>query len=114
MESSEKQRAFLVRQGDNVAVALQDLVPGPVSITGDTRPFFLRGTQNVPQGHKISVVSIPCGQPVVKYHVTIGRATVPIEEGSWVHLHNMESLYDERSNKDIDSATGLPKDIPYA
>ncbi len=108
------QRAFLVYKGDNVAVALQDLAPGPVSITGDTLPFVLQGTQNVPKGHKIAVAPIPRGQLVVKYHVAIGRATTSIKTGSWVHLHNMESLYDERSNKDIDSKTGLPKDITYA
>ena len=44
--------------------------------------------------------------------VTIGQATRDIASGAWVHLHNMRSLYDERSGH-LDVRTGAPKDTIY-
>jgi len=37
----------------------------------------------------------------------IGEATKPIRVGDWVHLHNMKSRFDERSNT-LDASTGAP------
>lgn len=56
---------------DNVAVALTD-------------------QGSVPRGHKVAVVDIPAGAPVVKYGHVIGRARTDIEAGEHVHTHNLE------------------------
>lgn len=49
---------------------------------------------------------------IVKYGVVIGRATADIPAGSWVHLHVMRSVYDQRSSH-LDVRTGAPKDTKY-
>ena len=42
----------------------------------------------VPFGHKVAIRPLHEGAPVVKYGVTIGNATQPIEAGEHVHVHN--------------------------
>jgi (2R)-sulfolactate sulfo-lyase subunit alpha len=44
----------------------------------------------VPLGHKLAIVDIPEGGPVVKYGVPIGRATRAIRAGEHVHTHNLK------------------------
>ena len=44
--------------------------------------------------------------------MVIGRATTDIPAGSWVHLHVMCSVYDQRSSH-LDVRTGAPKDTKY-
>ena len=93
----EKQNAFQINREDNVATALTPLVPGPVEL---------------PMGHKIALRDIRNGEDIVKYGVVIGRATADIPAGSWVHLHVMRSVYDQRSSH-LDVRTGAPKDTKY-
>ena len=50
--------------------------------------------------------------PVELRGVVIGRATADIPAGSWVHLHVMRSVYDQRSSH-LDVRTGAPKDTKY-
>lgn len=107
------QKAFLVKKGDNVAVALSPLATGKVLVFGDGITKEITVLDPVPKGHKIAVEPIAKDSPIVKYHVMIGRATTAIKEGSWVHLHNMRSNFDERSSTKMDVKTGKPKDIAY-
>jgi hypothetical protein len=44
---------------------------------------------DIPYGHKIALEEIPEGHPVVKYGETIGFASSHVQEGGWVHTHNM-------------------------
>ena len=39
----------------------------------------------VPQGHKVAMVAVPKGAPVVRYGIPIGYALRDIAAGSWVH-----------------------------
>jgi len=71
---------------DNVGIAMQDLAPGDVVDAGG-RALHVRTA--VPMGHKIAVVDIPAGSSVRKLGHTIGEATVPIEAGAHVHVHNL-------------------------
>ena len=66
---------------DNVAIVANDggLPAGTVFASGLT----LR--DQVPQGHKVSLVDLPEGAPVLRYNVTIGTALKAIPAGSWVH-----------------------------
>ena len=41
--------------------------------------------ERVPQGHKVALVEIAAGAPVVRYGVTIGTAEGAIGAGRWVH-----------------------------
>ena len=90
----EKQNAFQINREDNVATALTPLVPGPVELRGDACAPEVEAATEVPMG------------------VVIGRATADIPAGSWVHLHVMRSVYDQRSSH-LDVRTGAPKDTKY-
>jgi len=63
-------------------------------------------------GHKIALLPIAKGATAVKYGVSIGGATKDISPGQWVHLHNLGSSYDERSQT-LDLHTGATTDTVY-
>ena len=107
-----EQTAYRIHPDDNVATALTPLSPGPVRLTGDAGQAAVTAAEPIPNGHKIALRGIRTGQTIIKYGVPIGCATADIAEGTWVHLHNMRSLYDERSSH-LDTVTGAPKDTRY-
>lgn len=106
------QKAFQIERMDNVATALMALKPGTVTLLGDGDVPEIEIGEPVMDGHKIALCDIENGQDIIKYGVVIGRATRRIEKGTWVHLHCMRSVYDERSSH-LDVITGAPKDIKY-
>ncbi len=73
---------------DNVATALRALTPGePVVVAGAT----VAVREPIPAGHKVALVGIAAGAPVVKYGSSIGLALAPIAAGAHVHTHNVAS-----------------------
>src|SRR5690606_15690863 len=68
---------------DNVIVAVDALEPG-TSLDG------VAVAQRVPRGHKMAVVPVAEGEPIVKFGQIIGFASKPIAPGEWVHEHNVE------------------------
>jgi altronate hydrolase len=70
---------------DTVAVAVKILAKG-TRIDGNivTRAAILFG-------HKVALVPIKKGAPVIKYGESIGKATKNIRPGDWVHSHNLGS-----------------------
>lgn len=109
---SLEQTAFVIDRRDNVATALSALAPGSVRLTGEPIQPEITITQEIPDGHKLALREIAPYEDIIKYGVVIGRATAPIPAGSWVHLHCMRSLVDERSSH-LDAVTGAPNDISY-
>ena len=103
--------AFQIERQDNVATALEPLPQGVVQIRG-AQDTTLAVTMEIPVGHKVALRDILPGEDIVKYGVPIGRATKKIPAGSWVHLHCMQSIYDQRSSH-LDVVTGAPNDIKY-
>lgn len=106
------QTAFQIEQEDHVATALQALKPGAVTLLGNAVQTTVTALAEIPDGHKIALRDIACGERILKYKVVIGRATQPIAKGEWVHLHNLQSVYDERSSH-LDAVTGAPLDTEY-
>lgn len=104
--------AFQIHQSDNVATALEKIEKGKVLLRGDAKEPFLEAIEEIPDGHKIAVRDIREGESILKYGVVIGKAVKNIKKGSWVHLHNIRSVYDERSSH-LDLVTGAPKDVRY-
>lgn len=102
---------FQVAACDNVATALVDLQPGKARIVGEAKREAVVA-EKIPKGHKMAIAEIREGEAVVKYGIAIGRATKEIRIGQWVHLHNMESIYDHRGAA-LDALTGIPKDMSY-
>lgn len=96
-----------------MATALTELsAEVETEILGEAVLKTITPRENIPNGHKISLCDIAAGEKIRKYGVVIGQATTDILKGSWVHLHVMKSLYDERSGH-LDSVTGAPKDTRY-
>ena len=79
-----------VHPQDNVVVALGDLSVGDELVSKEGA-LHLRARQPIPFGHKVAVVAIPKGQPVIKYGARIGVATRDIAPGEHVHTHNLVS-----------------------
>ncbi len=108
-------KVFQIEAADNVATALEEIKDGETAtILGDHREGMteIKALEDIPVGHKIALKDIADREEIRKYDVVIGGATKPIPMGSWVHLHVMKSLYDERSSH-LDVLTGAPKDTVY-
>jgi hypothetical protein len=81
---AERPRALRLDPADNVAVAVTALEPGEVVLDVEVRDA-------IRFGHKLALRAIPAGEPVLKYHEVIGRASAPIAAGEHVHVHNVVS-----------------------
>ena len=82
-------RAVLViSERDNVATALQALQTGQ---SVDAGRQSITVIEPIASGHKVALRRIAIGEPVIKYGSPIGTATVDIEPGAHVHIHNVAS-----------------------
>src|SRR5947199_2190091 len=86
MQSPPTEKTLVLREGDDVAVALCDLRAGDV-LAGEDFEFRLQG--DVPAGHKVALRAMAEGDPVRKYGQVIGFATRAITPGEHVHSHNL-------------------------
>ncbi|MEK9803066.1 MAG: UxaA family hydrolase, partial [Curvibacter sp.] len=67
---------------DNVAiVANEGGLPAGTSLP----EYALTLRDKVPQAHKVALLDIAAGAPVLRYGVPIGYAKTTIAAGSWVH-----------------------------
>ena len=71
-----------INEADNVAVALHPITAGTVFEGVEIK-------EDIPQGHKAALRTIRKDETVMKYGLPIGHATADIEQGHWVHTHNM-------------------------
>jgi altronate hydrolase len=81
-------QAVFLHPNDNVAVASRGLAEGAEVAAG---PHTVTLSEPVKLGHKLALVAIGRGGPVVKYGQIIGFATRDIEPGQWVHVHNLSA-----------------------
>jgi len=87
-------KAIAMDPRDNVATALSAVEPGEeVEILSTSREIvkIVKANDTLPLGHKVALCSIPEGSDVIKYGAKIGRASKPISEGDYVHIHNVRS-----------------------
>jgi hypothetical protein len=91
--------AIVISDRDNVATALEVLEPGRRLELGDRDVTVV---ERVVSGHKIALVDIPAGAPVIKYGSPIGHATADIARGTHVHTHNVAS---DRGRGDLAGAS---------
>ena len=84
-----------IHPADNVAVALSPVAAGTV-FEGVT------AREDIPQGHKMALCTIPAGENVVKYGFAIGHATEEIAPGAWVHVHNTKTNLSEEGDYTYD------------
>ena len=88
--------ALIISARDNVATALETLEAGRRVTLGEIE---LTVSERIPHGHKVALVAIAAGQPVIKYGSPIGLASVDIGAGAHVHVHNVAS---SRGRGDLD------------
>ena len=85
----------------NVLVAAGTLRAAP-PLPSDGELVLVR--EDIELGHKVAAEAIEVGAPVVRAGMAIGVATTPIQEGDWVHTHNLVSTYirtfDHRGGED--------------
>jgi galactarate dehydratase len=79
-------RCIKMHARDNVAIVANEggLPAGTVFADG------LKLVDKVPHGHKVALVDLAAGDPVLRYNVVIGRALKPIRAGSWIHERLLE------------------------
>ncbi|MCL4698214.1 MAG: galactarate dehydratase, partial [Burkholderiaceae bacterium] len=79
--ASVKPVTIRMHERDNVAIVANDGgLPAGAALPGGP---VLR--EHVPQGHKVALVDIAAGAPVLRYGVAIGHALAGIAAGRWVH-----------------------------
>ncbi len=81
-------RVIVLHPKDNVATAITDLQIGDEVQVGSAA---LKLVESIPFGHKVALIGIAAGTPVLKYGESIGLATANIGAGSCVHIQNVES-----------------------
>jgi altronate dehydratase small subunit len=85
--------ALVVDIRDHVATALRDMAEGDtVSIRLGEELIAVKLLQGIAFGHKIAIAHMKQGTEVRKYGEVIGRATMDIQVGMHVHVHNMEGI----------------------
>lgn len=93
--------AMIIEPVDNVAVAIEPIPAGATvtySVNGTTAS--LTAVEDITIYHKLAIRDIAAGEPVVKYGEHIGAATAPIPAGAHVHVHNVESIKEDRRSKE--------------
>ena len=78
-------RVVKIAEQDNVAVVVAP-TPGGEPIEGTD----LHALCDIPQGHKVALVDIRKGDPVIRYGVVLGYALEDIPAGGWINEHNIE------------------------
>ena len=104
--------AIILHATDNVAVARVPLSPGQkLRINGEEIVVL----DPIPAGHKVSLREIGSGESVRRYGQVIGRAKERIEQGRYIHTHNLAFEEGTREYHFPEGDLGfpaLPKDIP--
>ncbi len=79
-------KSLMIDPADSVAMVLEDSREGD-RIQTPRGEVTLR--EDVEFAHKVAVVPLHKGDPVIKYHEEIGYALTDIPVGTWIHRHNM-------------------------
>jgi hypothetical protein len=90
MSAHTDSRVLILAPGDNVAMAKSDLAPG---VRLEVMGHHVTVKAKVLIGHKFAFVPVKKGERLVKYGAPIGVATMDIEPGDYVHIHNVTSDY---------------------
>ena len=100
-------RHIRMHAADNVAIVANEggLPAGTVMADGLTL------VDKVPQGHKVALVDLAQGAPVLRYNTVIGHALKAIPAGSWVH-ERLLAMPGARSLDDLPLATAPAPELP--
>lgn len=102
---------IVMMETDNVAIVANDggLPPGTTLVDAHAKGLVL--LDKVPQGHKVALVDLPTGAPVLRYGIPIGFANKTIPAGSWVH-ERLLTMPEARGLENLPLATIQPIATP--
>jgi len=84
-----------ISEKDNVATCVADISKGEiVTVKFDGAETQYTALSDIPFGHKIALQDIDKDGEVIKYGVSIGKASEAIPKGQWVHCHNCIDTYE--------------------
>ena len=87
------QKAIMVNEKDNVAVALREIKTGEkVMLKVGSKDMKVEVKSDIRFLHKLALKDIKRGEKVIKYGHNIGEAKSDILAGEHVHIHNLRSL----------------------
>lgn len=93
VDISSNYNAIIIHKSDNIATALKNINKGERAIfIKDGIEETIITEDNIPYGHKLSLLDIAKNSNIVKYGEVIGGALENISKGMHVHVHNIESL----------------------
>jgi len=87
-------RALIINGDDNVANLIGSGEKGQsveCTIEGQSAKETISLVDDIPANHKFARTDIQAGQPIIKYGLSIGKASCNIARGQYVHVHNIES-----------------------
>jgi galactarate dehydratase len=96
-----------MHERDNVAIVAND---GGLP-AGSVLPSGLVLRERVPQAHKVALLDIAAGAPVLRYGIPIGHALQAIAAGSWVH-EKLLKMPPARGLEGLPIATVKPAPLP--
>lgn len=97
-------RALIIHPDDNVANLIGPGRKGEsvqCTVEGQTATLTISLLDEIPSNHKFARVNIKVGDPIIKYGLSMGRASRDIRAGQYVHVHNIES---NRGRGDLQSS----------
>lgn len=86
--------ALKVSDQDNVATIFANDVKAGTVVSVQDKKGQIQSVElknDIPYGHKLAVLPISNGTPILKYGEEIGVATKDIAQGEHVHVHNLDS-----------------------
>ena len=87
-------QALVIDPKDNVANLIGPGQKGSevnCRVENENEPMRMTLADEIPANHKFALTEIRSGQPIVKYGLVIGKASIDIAPGAHVHVHNIES-----------------------
>ncbi len=84
-----KPNAILIHPDDNVAIALADIARGETVFVDEKKQF--QAISDIAYSHKALMTDIVSGQDIIKYGEVIGQANAALNQGEWIHTHNMQT-----------------------
>ena len=105
MSLKQKPIFIKVHEKDNVAITVASVEKGSSIMEN------VIAKQDIPQGHKVALDTIPIGGKIIRYGVILGYALVLIEKGDWIN----ETMLELPTPPNIDEmifSTNLVNDLP--
>lgn len=97
-------KCIQINKKDNVAVALLPINKGEiVEIEG----LKVKLKEDIKKGHKFTLKSLEKNKDIIKYGMPIGHTLKEIEEGQWIHTHNLKTNLNDVDTYSYDDLTGI-------